>query len=460
MLMTRFGVLLLLVLLGGCVSPPTAVPDSEANTAVLAPATAVPLPTLYPTDTPADSRPNQAQPTQPPPTAVASPTPFDFSQPVIKLQYSIPALQLDRRLEGTVASTIRLLDITSDQQVDLRDQSRVLLQLQDALANIELTDLPADCDRCVQITYDLPLSEQSGSGWLQDDILLASIENYFAVWLGPHFPPDTQIGLHRTASAYNVAHTVALTAVGEIWRWQATDPEISTPAEADNDTLLALIAQVEQVPFNRLEREYRVECASFPHETLYLGGESPWQALIQCPNYSLPTSLLPLYQIIDELAQPALDPERNLPLPDQLLPLDTLVYFQRPDGATLTLLTNGTLIATDPAGITSTTQLAASEITPLITELTTSGVLPRGVQNIIDPELDLTTDTLLLVRGELGVYEFAWSDNVGQALLPAIVRLDELLVAEVGFIQPTPEATATEHVTGTGTVTSTEIITP
>ncbi len=460
--MTRFGVLLLwLLLLGGCVAPPTAVPSAETgNTAVLPPATAVPLPTLYPTNTPADSLPNQAQPTQPPPTAVASPTPFDFSQPVIKLQYSIPALQLDRRLEGTAASTIRLFDITSDQQVDLRDQSRVLLQLQNALLELELADLPDDCDRCVQVIYDLPLSEQSGSGWLQDDILLASIENYFTVWLGPHFPPDTQIGLHRTASAYNVAHTVALTAVGEIWRWQATDPEVTPPAEADNDTLLALVAQVEDVPFNRLEREYRADCESFPRETLYLGGEVPWQAIIECPNYSLPTPLVPLYQIMDALAQPALDPERNRPLPDQLLSLDTLVYFQRPDGATLTLLTNGDLIATDAEGITSTNQLAPSEITPLITELTTSGVLPRGVQNVIDRELELTADTLLLVRGELGVYEFAWSDNVGQALLPAIVRLDELLVAQVGFIQPTPEATATESVTATGTITSTEIITP
>lgn len=431
-LLTFYFSLLFLGLLVGCSSAPTAVSNPEnSDTALLPPATAAPLPTLYPTNTPAN---NPAQPTAPPPTAVASPTPFDFSQPVIKLQYSIPALQLDRRLEGTAASTIRLIDVTHDQQVELRNQSRVLLELQNALLELELADLPADCDRCVQISYDLPLSEASGTGWLQDDILLASIENFFAVWLGPHFPPATQIGLHRTASGYNVAHTVALTAVGEIWRWQATDPEIPPPIPADNDTLLALTTQVAEIPFTRLEREYRADCDRFPRETLYIGGEAPWAALIECPQYTLPIPLLPLYTTLDQLAQPALDPERNLPQPDQLLPLDTLIYFQRPDGATLTLFTNGDLLATDSAGITSTNQLAPSEIEPLISELTTSGVLPRGVQNVIDPELELTADSLLLVRGELGVYEFAWSDNVGQALLPAIVRLDELLVEQVGFI--------------------------
>jgi hypothetical protein len=438
------GVVLVGWLSVGCAASPSATPTAtNTNPNPVAP-TIAPLPTLYPSPTPLVRATDTPLPR--PTTAVASPTPFDFSQPVLKLQYSIPALGLDRRLEGTANATIRLLDVATGQETALANQSRVLLQLQDALETIELSELPADCDRCVQISYDLPLRGTSGTGWLQDDVLLASIENFFAVWLGPYFPAETQIGLHRSASAYNVAQTLAVLTDGRMWRWQATDGEIAEPVAVDGVVLQRLADLVTAVSFSRLEPEYRTACPNTPRETLSIGSETPWQLSLQCPAYSLPLPLAPLYTTLDSLLQPSLDPTRNLPQPAPLLPLSAVVYFQRPDGATLTLGADGQLTAQASDGITSTAQLFPPELADLVQQLTTSDVLPRGVQILIDPEVDvanLETDTLLLVRGELGVYEFAWSDNVGQALLPAIVRLDELLVAQVGFLPlptPTPEA--------------------
>ncbi|MCA9980067.1 MAG: hypothetical protein KDD89_04525, partial [Anaerolineales bacterium] len=67
---------LLLLALGGCTSPPMAVP-TPANPPQTQ-ATVAPLPTLYPPNT-AVSQPAQTQPTRTPNTVAPTPPPFDFS---------------------------------------------------------------------------------------------------------------------------------------------------------------------------------------------------------------------------------------------------------------------------------------------------------------------------------------------------------------------------------------------
>src|SRR5690606_7332989 len=121
-------------------------------------------------------------------------------------------------------------DLQTDRQLVKTNQAAVLLEIQGALLNRQLAELPDDCDRCVHFSYELPLVPQQGAGWLEDPVFLASVENFMAVNLGPHFPPDTVLGLRRRASAYNVAQTLALTADGTLWRWLATASAVEPPS--------------------------------------------------------------------------------------------------------------------------------------------------------------------------------------------------------------------------------------
>lgn len=406
---------------------------STAGDAVLP--TVATLPTLYPTAT----RPlGGARPTAVPATITPSPTPIDFSQPVISFRYEIPALGLDRRLEGTADSQIRLVDGVTGAEVMLVNQARALIDMQTVLPDLPLAELPEGCERCVRLTLDLPLAGRAETGWLQDDIVLASIEDFFVRQLGPHFPPDTAVGLHRRASGYNVGHTVAILTDGSLWRWQATDAEVPARLSAGEAAVGDIIAEAEGLPLNRLEPSYRADCPFFSEETLYFAASNQMYKLA-CPSLSLPTTLVSFYADLDAVAQAGLDLERNLALPGQVLPLTAVVFYQRSDGATLTIYNDGERVGVDATGrvYTATAKLEAEEVAALQTALTTSGVIPRTVEIVTDEALAAETESLLLVRGELGVYEFGWAETIGQSLVPAIITLDELLVEQVGFLGET-----------------------
>lgn len=455
--------LLLLIQVVACQSsepPPT---STQVAPAAALP-TAVPLPSIYPTFTPnaSGSIPTADTPTpQPiPPTS----TPVDFSKPVITFRYEIPALGLDRRFEGTLGSDVRLVDMAAGTAIDLPNQARALLEIQNVLSNLQtLAQPPADCNgRCVLLTYDLPVEGKSGSGWLQDDILLASIEFFFANNLGAHFPPNTVAGLHRSASGYNVSHTAAVLTDGTVWRWQATDPQIPEPTIGAG----AIINLIPSLPLNLYENVYTADCPYFPTETMHLSSAAATRTInLICPELTLPTTLIPIYGELLQLADQTLDPERNIPLPTQLLPLDGLLFYQRADGATLSILKDGTQVAIDAAGQPYTSTIAVQDARDLIDLMASSNILPRGVAIANDPEALEETESLLLMRNELGVYELGWSDNIGQGLLPPILTLDEWLINEVGFIgdvvapTPTLESSATILITATVPVTATIPIT-
>ncbi|MCB0038006.1 MAG: hypothetical protein KDE51_28425, partial [Anaerolineales bacterium] len=65
------------------------------------------------------------------------------------------------------------------------------------------------------------------------------------------------------------------------------------------------------------------------------------------------------------------------------------------------------------------------------------------------------TESLLLMRNELGVYELGWSETIGQGLLPPILTLDEWLINEVGFIGEVVAPAATPEISSTITMTAT-----
>lgn len=445
--------LLPITLLVACQSDEPPSPPTQAAPAAALP-TAVPLPTIYPTFTPnADgSIPTAATPTpQPiPPTS----TPVDFSKPVITFRYEIPALGLDRRFEGTLSSDIRLVDITAGTSIDLPNQARALLEIQNVLSNLQpLEPPPANCNgRCVLLTYDLPVEGKSGSGWLQDDILLASIEFFFANNLGAHFPPETIAGLHRAASGYTVSHTAAVLADGTVWRWQATDFQIPEPT-IGTGTITNLVPSL---PLNLYENVYAADCPYFPTETMHLASAAATRTInLVCPELTLPVSLTAVYGELVQLANQTLDPERNIPLPQQLLPLEGLLFYQRADGATLSILNDGTQVAIDAAGQPYTTTIPVQDARDLIDLMATSDVLPRGVAIANDPEALEETESLLLMRNELGVYELGWSETIGQGLLPPILTLDEWLINEVGFIGEVVAPTATPEISSTITITAT-----
>lgn len=415
------------------------------------------IPTLLPTYTRA------VQPTATPPTAAeisASPSPagtVDFEQPVVEFRYRIPALALDRRLEGNVNGQVTVVDETIGLAAIRQNQGGVLLELQSALPSLELEPLPEDCQACVAFSYELPLENVSGEGWLQDPVLLASVENYGATMVGPHFPPGTVLGLRRSATPYDVAHTLALTADGQLWRWLATEPQISAPVAAAEvapqlDTLLQGLAP------ESLSERYEVQCPGAPAETLYLNpdnGEAEEEGTtvrLACPAFSLPDSLHPLYLQLNVLLEEILA-DQGLPRPPSEIPLATVIDYRRQDQAHLTMLADGVTRA-ESAGETYTITLSPGQVVSLTTSLVEQGQLQPGLQAYVDGE----APNVLLVRGPQGMLEAAWeAEDVPQAIRPQVTTLDQILdelleaeaPAEEGTTTPSPTPTATSTATST-----------
>lgn len=427
------------------------------------------IPTLYPTFTPvaAQATPTQAMPATP----TAGPS-LDFSQKAVEFRYRIPALGLDRRLEGTIGAEITVVDETTGLASILQNQTGVMLELQQTLPELELEAMPEDCDRCVAFSYDLSLEGVSDEGWLRDPVILASVENYTTLALGPHFPPGTVVGLRRSATPYDVAHSLALTADGALWRWLATAPEIEAAADAATVSP-DLAAAAAAVPRDELRDSYVVECMGVANEVLSLGAEGDpgvdtedgdsevatgagRNVRIRCPAFSLPTTLLPLYVQLDALLEETVA-EQGLPRPPLEIPLATLLDYRREDGGRLTLLLGGAVRAVDAAGEVFTDTIGASQVVSLTTGLGENGALTPGVETFAAGE----AANGLLVRGPEGMMEAVWEGEAPAVLEPWLEELEQYLPAtatpdasETGTSTPEAEGTAEPDSTPEATTTA------
>lgn len=451
----------------GCGGSAPEQPESEAgDSASRVIITVAPLPSLYPTTTrpAAVTSENAVESLQEPATRAPTSTPVDLNEPVLTLSLQIPEINFDRSITGNVAGAVTLTDENSADSVVLARSGRLLAEIRAALLETTIDPLPAEgCDRCVQIEFALPADGLEQSGWLRDPILIASLEFLFANSLGPHFPPDTAIGFYRSASGYTVAHTVAILNDGAVYRWVGPDDQLLDQIEYESGEIEEVIASIEQLPLRLWEDDYTALCPSYPLEILYLRPPSEVKEIdIQCPELTLPTTLIPIYERVNQFTADILAEERNIPFPEQPLPLEAVVFYLRPDSAALTIFADGSVIASDPAGNLQNTVIPLEFIEPLIDDLTNSDVLPRGVEVLINPQNSQNFEELLLVRGELGVYELPWRDRVGQSLLPGVLSLENLLIDLVGPLQedlltPTISATldASSNLMGTATITTT-----
>ena len=455
--------LFVLFLLLGCSSPPALTPDANSQGIAIEQVTAISVP---PTFTPlsVEERQMTAVPqvtvTQNPLPTVATDTPVPFGETAVELRYTIPSIGLDRRLQGNVSSQIIIANEATGDIVKRENQASVLIELQQLLPTLELEPFPEGCSNCVYVSYHLPFDGIAADGWLTDRTILASIENYLAISLGPHFPANTQIGLRRSATPFAPAHTIALTEDGLLYFWFATDSELPEPVVANP----ALFEALTQLDIDSLAQQYQAPCAGTPVETLFLNnGEVNQWINIVCPEYTLPTTLLPVYSILDaEAAARIAVSDNTTERPPTSFPLNGILDYQRIDGAQLTILNDGTAVAVSPSNQTLTTTLSSSEVLSLTTTLLESNQLKLGLTSFLGDSSVPTDDgtptplaprSVLLVRGSGGVYDGFWEDTTDIALLDP---LNELLTQIIGDVSQDQIDDATDDELTTGGTPSSE----
>lgn len=427
-----------------------------------APTAVVPTPrpfmTLAPTFTPLSGESLLVATATPYNTPVPIPTPVetsDFNKTVIEFRYRIPAIGLDRRIEGKAGSQILIIDEVTQAAFQRNNQGSILLELQQVLPTLVLEPLPEGCTTCVQFEFSLPLSDIQQSGWLTDIRVLASVENYLSAILGPHFPPNTQVGLRRNATSFYPAHTLAITDSGDVWLWFSIEPQINQPT--------FLTGPLPPLPStNQLQTEYATPCLGMSGETLFL--RNLMTVDLTCPAYTMPTSLQPLYIVLDNLIAPQL---ATLPaLPEQPpfgFPLAGVVQYQRIDGKTMTILQDNTVQIQQDGILTRTFTLTNTSVVNLATELLSTGELQLGLNSFPDTiggdETPTAPQYRVLVRAEAGVYDGAWSTAVS-FLQPLDTLIDEQFITPTAPIVTTPPLTPTLTLEPTVTVTTTVESTP
>ena len=440
--------LIFLVLLASIVS---ACVDSPADQTPLA---EIPVPTspiIPPTYTPPppgsqfNTIPVVTVTQAPLPTTETS-TPIPFGANVVELRLTIPGLGYDRRLQGSVSSQIILVDESNGFSVQRDNQASVLLDLQQILSELVLEAVPEGCENCAGFTYNLPFSGVQGAGWLRDAVLLASLENYFAITLGPYFPAGAIVGLRRSASAYAPAHTLAVMPDGRLYRWLASEGE-TAPIDTASP---ALLAAFEQLNTQTLMQQYVAPCLGSPLESLLLAGREDERLIaLVCPEFTLPANLQPLYVALDAtLATLLAESESTLPRPPAAFPLDAVLDYQRVDGARLTIFVDDTAVASIGSNQPITTTLGSSQVISLTTSLLASGNLRTGLTTFLaedeGPEATATPNaprSLLLVRGPGGVYDAQWFNTADVPVLVELNILLDQLLAETPALESTTEAT-------------------
>lgn len=394
------------------------------------------LPTLYPTATPFPS-PSPAATALPQPTSAPA-TQAAFDQLVVDVTYSIPLLGLERRIRGNVAGEIDVIDVSAGTSLTLKNRPGVVVEMQQALPKAIIDDPPADCDACVMIDFELPLTGQAGQGWLNDVQVLASLDNYTSVVLGPHFPPGTVVGLRREATPYQVAHSAAITAAGELWTWTATDAQLPEPSSIDGiaDQTAADLALIE---WDTLPVSIGHACyEGGGRESLQLNSpDGPITVDVRCPELYLPGQLMPIYLALSEGVREQLQ-EGDVSPPDLPMALDSLALYRRTDGASLQLSSDGRLSAIDAEGVRFTSTLTLTQPLSLTAALLDSGQMELGPTAIFERE----PGDLILIRALDGVYELAsQADNESIAVLiePWQELLERVLAGDSDRPAATPE---------------------
>ncbi|MFO7536778.1 MAG: hypothetical protein R6X32_01810 [Chloroflexota bacterium] len=419
-------------LLLGCsqpVPPPAVATAASATESVATVAAPSPVAQLPPTFTPhaVDMLPSPTpRPTLLPATPAPTNTPIDFDQTAVEVRYQIPALGLDRRLQGNINSQIIYVDESSGIAFQRNNQASILLELQQALPNLELADIPDDCDSCVRLSYDLPLRGEAGSGWLQNRVLLASIENLMAVNLGPHWPPEAVVGLRRTASVYEPAHTIALAADGRLWSWLATAADTGPPQTVNAE----LLFNQPHWPPMPGAADYLVPCPGVAVETLWwqTDPEEAEQIRFTCPEYSLPFSLVPLYGQLSDWLEPTLATLTDGRRPPARFPLQGWLMYERPNGSRLILFQDGRLEAVGAGGLVVTDTLSIDVASELVADLLVADLVAPGLSTFLDETTAGTAGTTLLIRTEGGVYDGRFSSPSARPELdPLNEQLDRLL---------------------------------
>ncbi len=450
--MRNFWLIFLLVAAGflaACAdgpAEPTPLAELPVPTSPIIPPTFTPAPA----DSQFDTIPIVTVTQAPLPTEETS-TPIPFGADVVELRLTIPNLGYDRRLQGSVSSQIILVDESNGFSVQRDNQAGTLLDLQQVLPELVLEPVPEDCDSCVQITYNLPFSGVAGEGWLRDAVLLASLENYFTIALGPHFPPGASIGLRRSASPYAPAHSLAVMPDGRLYRWLANEGQTAPVGAAS----LALLAAYEQLDSQALAQQYAAPCPGSALETLLLAGRDEERLIaLVCPEFSLSADLQPLYVALDAaFDELLLNSESVLPRPPAAFPLDAVLDYQRVDGAQLTIFMDDTAVASSRSTFPITTTLGSSQVISLTNGLLASGSLRTGLTTFLDSENDGTATatpsaprSVLLVRGPVGVYDGQWFNTSEVAVLAELnALLDQILSLDTA-VPPTttePEVTPT-----------------
>ena len=457
------AVIFLLMGLIGCSTTPTPTPRASitATTAVNTPVpqftqTPRPIPTLYPTETlPPTETPRPTltpRPTEPTPTSL----PFDTT--LVMMRYAIPAVGLSRALIGNVGGQIALVDDATGQEVQRTNQGVVLVEMQTILRDLTLAEMPAGCEGCVFFSYDLPLDGLSGEGWLQDVQLLASVENFMTAMLGAHMPPEAVMGLRLGASGYDVAQTVAIAPDGRMWRWLATAEQVGEVEETGLD-VPALLTPIKEAEF---EAQYEVDCINRGIDTLsFLLEDERTDIRLRCPEMSLPTNLVSVYQQLTDFLV-GLESE-GLALPAYPLPLDGLLFYRRGDGHSLTLYGDETYLLTSPnAGsltlpLTNTTVISLT--TPFVTNPRlnkTGDVLLPALPTEANPEPEqFQYGNLLSVRSESGVTGVGWEETPPAGLGLYLAELDMLVNAGIPTLQAQLPISNTSPITNTNGITNT-----
>jgi hypothetical protein len=380
-----------------------------------------PLPTIYPSATPRP--PAEASPTPRPQATEAPETPVSFDETVVRLAYAIPSLGLERTIVGSIAAHVTVTDEATGAAVTRQNQPGVLLELQQALSELTLAELPEGCEECVRFSYALPLASLEGAGWLQDIRMLASVENYASAVLGPHFPPDTVAGLRRSATPYYPAHTVAVAADGRLWRWSAVEPQVAPPLDGGPESA-AVLAAAEQVDLGEVAAEYTAACpAGAGIDDLRLGeGDAAAVVRIVCAELALPARLVPLTLLLQEIGRDVVA-DASLPIPEAEVPLAARIHYRRADGARLDLLEGDVAVARTPAGIAYSETLTASLVLSLSTALAEAEGLSEGADRLSGE----TEGNALFVRGAWTVYELVWEGDPPSAVNSVLEQLERIL---------------------------------
>ena len=385
-------------------SPSTSPPPETAETGLL------PLPT--PQDVPPTFTPSGPEiidtpttiPTRPPQPTEIPDTPIPFDDVVVTARVRIPAISYDRRLEGNIGSELIFVDETAGKGQFRARQAVILIELQQVLEELVLAPVPEGCEQCVDLEVTFPLEEIEFRGWLQDPILLASLENLFSITLGPHFSPDAVAGLRRTASPYAPSQTLEVQNNGTVHIWQANQDAVVASFEA-SEMLTTAVSQTVNTAF---QSQYAASCEGVPIETLMLKSESGGvqTITIACPAFAIPLPMHDLYVQFDRLmGEVVLD---AIPAPETGIPLTAVLQYEREDNVSLLVDYQGGLSLVDAAGTLITDTLSIEQITTLTTPLIENGMVSLGLTTFASEE---ENTAVLLIRGPQGLYDGAWNET-------------------------------------------------